>query len=381
MTIFTPTSSDSATGARTGILFLPHGPVETPVFMPVGTAGTVKAVTASTLREMGFRLILGNTYHLYLRPGMEVINTFGGLHRFARWHHNILTDSGGFQIFSLSHMRKISDEGVRFQSHIDGSRHMLTPERVVDIQVTIGSDIQMALDVCTGPEIDRAEARSALETTSLWAARAMKRRQEHGEAYQGHLFPIVQGNFYHDLRKESVERTLELGLPGIALGGLSVGEPFEQFVDTLAATVEHIPPELPRYVMGIGTPKYILAAIEHGIDMFDCVFPTRAGRNGLLFTPYGRINLKNARWAMCRNSPEEHLDSFGGESYSLGYLHHLFKSKEILGSMLASRHNLSFLKSLVDQASQALRDGTFDSFKRTFIDRYSQDRYRTGEGR
>ncbi len=368
--IYQTTSRDAVTGARTGLLTLPHGPVETPVFMPVGTAGTVKAMTAPDIHRIGFRLLLGNTYHLYLRPGVEVLSRFGGLHAFSRWNHNILTDSGGFQIFSLSHMRKITEDGVTFQSHIDGSRHALTPERVVDIQVTIGSDIQMALDVCTGPDIDHAAARAALETTSEWAIRAKRQWTTHRETYRGILFPIVQGNFYHDLRKESVERTVSLDLPGIAIGGLSVGEPFDKFVETLARTMEHIPAELPRYVMGIGTPEYILAAIEHGVDMFDCVFPTRAGRNGLLFTTKGRINLKNARWALDTGVPDPEIDSFGGERYSLGYLHHLFKSGEILGSMLASRHNLAFLHHLVFLSRNAIREGSFSSFKERFLEGY-----------
>ena len=355
-------------------MLLPHGPVDTPAFMPVGTAGTVKAVSHDTLDRMGFRLILGNTYHLFLRPGMETIAAFGGLHAFSTWNHNILTDSGGYQIFSLAPFRKITDEGARFQSHIDGSRHLLTPERAVEIQVTIGSDIQMVLDVCTGPEEDRRGAEAALETTTRWARRARDRwRQAQDEqGYQGHLYGIVQGNFFPDLRTRSVESTLELGLPGIAIGGLSVGETFEQYEETLAHTAAQLPADLPRYVMGIGTPEYILAAIEHGIDLFDCVFPTRAGRTGTLFTTRGRINIKNARFAHRDDPPDPALPSFGGRAYSLGYLRHLFKSNEILGSMLATEHNLRFMKWLTDRAAEAIRADRFPAFKRSVLAEFSE---------
>ncbi len=363
--IFSETSRDGR--ARTGRLELPRGEVVTPVFMPVGTAGTVKAIELSTLHQTGFRLILGNTYHLYLRPGTETLAAFGGLHRFAGWNHNILTDSGGFQVFSLAHMRTVTDEGVRFQSHLDGSTHSLTPESVVDIQTVIGSDIQMALDVCTGPDISREEAQNAMDITHHWAARAVQRWRQHGD-YQGHLFPIVQGNFFPDLRRQSVETLLEHQLPGLAIGGLSVGEPFSLFVDTLAATMEHVPRGVPRYVMGIGTPEYILAAIEHGVDMFDCVFPTRAGRNGTLLTRKGRINIRNARWKREESPPDPDLDSFGGTSYSLGYLHHLFKAREMLGPILATRHNLMFLAWLVEEARRAIGNGTFEAFKRAVLE-------------
>lgn len=371
--IFSISSQDTNSAARTGKLNLPHGMVDTPAFMPVGTAGTVKAVDHDQLHRMGYRLILGNTYHLFLRPGMETINAFGGLHRFSTWTHNILTDSGGYQIFSLAPFRKITDEGATFQSHIDGSRHMLTPERAVDIQVGIGSDIQMVLDVCTGPETSRDEARRALDTTTHWALRARNQwidtRDRTG--YPGSLFGIVQGNFFKDLRTEAVQRTEELDFPGIAIGGLSVGEPFPVFCDLLAHTAPLLPVGKPRYVMGIGTPEYILTAIEHGIDMFDCVFPTRAGRTGTLFTTGGRINIKNARFAHRDDPPDPLIDSFEGRSYSLGYLRHLFKSNEILGSMLATQHNLRFLKWLVDASAAAITDGSFGSFKREFLHRFS----------
>lgn len=371
ISIFTETKRDTATAARAGILSLPHGDVLTPAFMPVGTAGTVKAVRHDTVHRMGYRLILGNTYHLFLRPGIDVLESFGGLHRFSTWRHNILTDSGGYQIFSLAPFRKISDEGARFQSHIDGSRHDLTPERAVDIQRTIGSDIQMVLDVCTGADEGRSAAEEALRVTTLWAERAKSRWNDHrSKGYAGSLFGIVQGNMFPDLRTEAVEKTLSIGFPGIAIGGLSVGETFTQFEEVLGHTAPQIPSDFPRYVMGIGTPEFILSAIENGIDMFDCVFPTRAGRNGTLFTTQGRINIKNSRFAHSDDAPDPVIDSFGGEVYSLGYLRHLFKANEILGPMLATEHNLRFMKWLVDGAREAICAGTFPAFKSDVLTRF-----------
>jgi len=282
---FNVTSGDGASLARTGVMRLPHGEVATPVFMPVGTNGTVKALTVEDLKELNFEIILANTYHLYLRPGMEVMEGAGGLHRFMAWDRNILTDSGGFQVFSLSALRKVDTEGAWFQSHIDGSQHFLSPEKAVEIQCVIGSDIQMQLDVCSGWGSSRTEAEKALALTIEWMGRAKsawEARQEMG--YQGSLFSIVQGNFFPDLRRRSVETCIAADTPGIAIGGLSVGEPHEAFRETLALTAALLPAEKPRYVMGIGTPEYILEAIENGIDMFDCVLPTREGRNGRVYT-------------------------------------------------------------------------------------------------
>jgi len=369
--IFFISSQDDRTDARAGTLRLPHGEVNTPMFMPVGTAGTVKAMRHRTLHSMGYRLILGNTYHLYLRPGIDVIRSFGGLHGFSSWRHNILTDSGGYQIFSLAPFRKITPEGAQFQSHIDGSRHLLTPEGVVDIQRTIGSDIQMALDVCTGADEGRKNAEDALKTTTDWAIRAKRQwLAARDDGYYGHLFGIIQGNFFSDLRTEAVDRTLNIGFPGVAIGGLSVGETYEQYRDILFHTASQIPPEYPRYVMGIGTPEYILTAIEAGIDMFDCVFPTRAGRNGTLFTTQGRINLKNAQWGHDDSPPDPGIDSFGGDHYSLGYLRHLFKAKEILGPMLATEHNLRYMKWLVDESRRAIVEGSFPTFRDSVLQYY-----------
>jgi queuine tRNA-ribosyltransferase len=369
---FTVDDNDATSSARTGTLSLAHGEVETPAFMPVGTVGSVKGIHHDTLVEMGYRLILANTYHLFLRPGMDVMVSAGGLHRFSTWEHNILTDSGGYQIFSLAPFRTISNEGATFRSHIDGSQHTLTPERVVEIQVTIGSDIQMVLDVCTGADEGRKAAEAALATTDLWAGRA--RAQWHlacEKGYHGALFGIVQGNFYPDLRTRSVEQTVSRDFPGIAIGGLSVGETFEQFEAMLAHTAPQIPAELPKYVMGIGTPEYILTAIEHGIDMFDCVFPTRAGRTGTLFTTKGRLNIRNARFAHDDDPIDETLLPPNGRSYSLGYLRHLFKANEMLGPMIATEHNLRFLKWLVDQARAAIHADRFIAFKREFLANFS----------
>lgn len=374
MSIITIRSRDQTTRARTGTLRLPHGTVSTPAFMPVGTAGAVKAVSHDQLHQLGYRLILANTYHLFLRPGMETLASFGGLHRFSSWEHNILTDSGGYQIFSLAPFRKITDQGVTFRSHLDGSTHMLTPERVVDIQCTIGSDIQMVLDVCTGADAPRSEAEEALRTTTLWAQRAYGhwRHRTERSGTPGLLFGIVQGNFFPDLRDRAVQETLELGFPGVALGGLSVGESFETYCKILAHTAPQLPEEKPRYVMGIGTPEYILAAIEQGIDLFDCVFPTRAGRTGTLFTTRGRLNLRNARFSHDDDPPDPEIDSFGGRHYSMGYLRHLNKSNEILGSMLATMHNLRFMKWLVDQSAHAISEGRFAHFRTAFLDRYTE---------
>ncbi|MFW6214889.1 MAG: tRNA guanosine(34) transglycosylase Tgt [Alkalispirochaetaceae bacterium] len=369
---FTVTAEDSTTAARCGTLNLPRGAVETPVFMPVGTAGTVKAIEHRKLEDMGYNLILANTYHLYLRPGMEVIDAFGGIHRFSTWEGNILTDSGGYQVFSLSNIRKIREEGVTFASHIDGSRHTLTPEGVVGIQATLGSNIQMALDVCTGFDVPRQEAEEALHRTHRWAKRAREEwvRKREEEGYQGELFGIVQGNFYEDLRRESVEEICSLDLPGYAIGGLSVGESFETFERFTAFTTPLLPRDKPRYLMGIGTPDYIFTAVEHGVDMFDCVFPTRAGRNGTLFTRDGTLNLRNARFAKVDEPPDATIDSFGGRGYSLGYLRHLIKSGEILGAILATEHNLRFLAELLREIRLSIREGRYAAYKDSFLDRY-----------
>jgi queuine tRNA-ribosyltransferase len=342
--------------------------------MPVGTNGAVKALTVDDLEDIGFEIILSNTYHLYLRPGTEVIAAAGGLHRFMNWNRCILTDSGGFQIFSLAPFRKINTEGAVFQSHIDGSRHILSPEKVVEIQALLGSDIQMVLDICTGWGSSRKDAAGALETTARWLGRAKQRWERLREAgsYQGLLFGIVQGNFYPDLREQSAELTLAADTPGVAIGGLSVGEPPEVFAEYLNLSAALLPPEKPRYVMGIGTPEYILAALAAGIDMFDCVLPTREARNGRVFTRRGRLSLKKAENRLDFQPIDQECGCKVCRNYSRAYLRHLFKTREILCSMLASYHNLYFLHELVQNARLAIAENRFIRFKADFLSRHSE---------
>jgi queuine tRNA-ribosyltransferase len=362
--------TDDSSHARLGSLELPHGRVATPVFMPVGTQGAVKGVDMPTMEALGFNLILSNTYHLYLRPGGKLIRSAGGLHGFTTWPHNFLTDSGGFQIFSLSPLRKILPEGVRFQSHIDGSRHLLTPESVVDVQTDFNSDIQMALDVCTAPGITEKKALEALYTTTAWAKRAkIAWQQKREEGYQGALFGIIQGNFFENLRQRSAMELSELDFPGYALGGLSVGEEFSVFQHFLQFSAPLMPSAKPRYLMGIGTPEYILEAVENGIDMFDCVFPTRVARNGTFFTRNGRLVLKNERY---KSDPRPIEPDSVIKEYSRAYLRHLFKAEEMLGPMLATRHNLGFLKQLMRDIHQSIRENRFASFKRQFLEEYQR---------
>jgi len=351
---------------------LPHGAVSTPVFMPVGTNGAVKALTVEDLKEINFEIILANTYHLYLRPGMEVMAGAGGLHHFMAWDRNILTDSGGFQIFSLSALRKVSSEGAWFQSHIDGSKHFLSPEKAVEIQCVIGSDIQMQLDVCNGWGSARKDSEKALALTIEWMGRAKSAWQAQREqGYQGSLFSIVQGNFFPDLRARSAELCAAADTPGIAIGGLSVGEPPAAFSETLALTAALLPDEKPRYVMGIGTPEYILEAIENGIDMFDCVLPTREGRNGRVYTRNGHFALKKSENALDFMPIDTECTCKVCRQYSRAYLRHLFKTQEILCSMLASYHNLFFLNQLVLDARRAIMENRFSTFKKDFLVKYN----------
>jgi queuine tRNA-ribosyltransferase len=373
MAIFSIRRRDSR--ARTGFLTLPHGTVQTPVFMPVGTNGTVKALSNDDLIEIGFSIILANTYHLYLRPGAGIIAGAGGLPGFTGWTGNFLTDSGGFQIFSLASLRKITVEGAAFRSHIDGSSHMLSPEKAVEIQVMLNSDIQMQLDVCTPFGITEGEAKNALDITAAWLGRAKAAwLREAEKGYQGSLFAIVQGNFYKPLRDESIRTAIEADLPGIAIGGLSVGEPREVFTDYLDYTASLLPEEKPRYVMGIGTPEYILDAIAAGIDMFDCVFPTRTGRNGYVFTSRGPFSLKRAENKGDYGPVDETCACKVCKTYSRSYLRHLFKTREILCSMLASYHNLFFLHDLVRKSGEAVNEGRFLLFRKHFLEQYQHNR-------
>lgn len=368
--IFTLKHQDAFTNARTGTMTLPHGPVRTPAFMPVGTNATVKAMTKDGLAEIGFDIILANTYHLYLRPGVDVLRAAGGLHGFSGWKGNFLTDSGGYQVFSLSDFRKITGEGVKFRSHIDGSSHFLTPESVVGLQAAFNSDIQMQLDVCTGWGTPWKKAKEALVITTDWAKRARKAWLETPEEYEGKLFLIVQGNFYHDLRKESVQSVIDLDPPGIAIGGLSVGEPAEAYSEFLEATAGLLPRDKPRYVMGIGTPDYILDAVRNGIDIFDCVLPTRNARNGSLFTRDGVIAIKKERYASDFGPLDPECGCKVCREYSRSYMRHLYKNDEILSSMLASWHNLAFLHGMMAEIREAIEQDRFEQYRMSFLSRF-----------
>lgn len=369
--IFTQCFKDGLTKARTGFVELPHGRVPTPAFMPVGTNATVKAIGPDALEEIGFPIILANTYHLFLRPGAEIVREAGGLHGFTGWRRNFLTDSGGFQVFSLAPFRKITDEGVKFRSHIDGSSRFLSPEIAVEVQTALNSDIQMQLDVCSPWGAEEKEVRSALRLTTEWARRAKTRwlvAQEEG--YRGQLFGIVQGGFDRGLRERSAEEILSFDLPGIAIGGLSVGEPFEVFADFLKSTATLLPEDKPRYLMGIGTPEYILEAVENGIDLFDCVFPTRTARNGLLFTQKGPISIKKAAYERDFLPIDPLCGCKTCRHYSRAYLRHLYRNKEILYAMLATYHNLFFLNDLVAKIRYNIERGSFAAFKRDFLASY-----------
>jgi queuine tRNA-ribosyltransferase len=335
--------------------------------MPVGTNATVKALRPDELEKIGVKIILSNTYHLYLRPGREVVRAAGGLHRFMAWKGNILTDSGGFQVFSLSPFRRVEDGGVEFRSHVDGSLHKLTPELVVEIQcLDLGSDILMPLDVCTPSGVDRREAELAVTRTSLWATRSRDRWRELG---CGELFGIVQGNFFPDLRRRSAAETVELDLPGYAVGGLSVGEETAVFSETLALTCEMLPADRPRYVMGVGTPEYILDAVGAGADMFDCVYPTRIARNALALTRKGDLNLRLARNRLDGSAIDDECGCYTCRSASRAYLRHLFKAKEILAAVLTTLHNLQFMQDLMVEIRASIREDGFTSFRNSYLER------------
>ncbi len=368
---------DKKSEARTGEIKLCHGTVQTPVFMPVGTNGTVKAIYHEKVKDIGYNLILGNTYHLYLRPGTDVLSTFDGLHKFSNWNDNILTDSGGFQIFSLSKLRKIYDEGIRFQSHIDGSRHEFTPEKVVDIQQCIGSDIAMCLDVCSAPGISWKKARNAMDITHAWAERAILRRDElkdkTGRAFRGNLFGIVQGGFYEDLRKESARTISSMDFPGIAIGGLSVGETKEQYKYFLGLTASEVTKNKPRYVMGIGTVDYMLEAVDNGIDMFDCVLATREARHGTVFTDDGMLNLNKAFNEFDHGPISSGCNCTACRMYSRAYLRHMFKANEMFGGMLATEHNLTYLYHFMERIRKAIEEDRFKQFKEDYLNRFYAD--------
>ncbi|WP_128548178.1 tRNA guanosine(34) transglycosylase Tgt [Larkinella soli] len=372
---FTIHKTDPNSQARTGVLTTDHGPVQTPIFMPVGTAGTVKAVHQRELKEdVGAEIILGNTYHLYLRPGLDVLRKAGGLHRFNGWDRPILTDSGGYQVYSLSNTRKIKEEGVTFKSHIDGSKHVFTPEGVMDIQRTIGADIVMAFDECTPYPCEYGYARESMEMTHRWLRRCIGRfdATEGHYGYRQTLFPIVQGSTYRDLRQQSAEFVAAQEREGNAIGGLAVGEPAEEMYETIALVNRILPSDKPRYLMGVGTPENILEAIALGVDMFDCVMPTRNARHGILFTSQGVINIKNEKWKDDFSPIDEEVGGYASTFYTKAYLRHLIRSEEILAAQIASLHNLTFYLWLIRQARRHIEDGTFIYWKSNMVKKLMQ---------
>lgn len=363
---FDITYSDPRTNARAGVIETAHGVVETPIFMPVGTVGSVKGVHQRELKDdIDAKIILGNTYHLYLRPGMDVLHKAGGLHKFINWDRNILTDSGGFQVFSLAANRKITEQGVTFRSHIDGSKHIFTPENVVDTERMIGSDFMMALDECTPYPCPYEYARKSLDITHKWLARGVKHYKETEPLYgydQAYL-PIVQGSVYKDLRKESAEFIASQEMQANAIGGLSVGEPAEMMYEMIEVVNDILPKDKPRYLMGVGTPANIIEGVARGIDMFDCVMPTRNGRNGMLFTSEGTINIKNEKWKYDFSELDPNGTSYVDHYYTKAYLRHLVVSNERLAAQIASIHNLAFYLALVKEIRRRIIDGTFADWK------------------
>lgn len=367
-------AKDALSKARAGVLETPHGKIQTPIFMPVGTIGSVKTVTQQDLKEdVKAQIILGNTYHLYLRPGTQILEQAGGLHQFMNWDRPILTDSGGYQVYSLSKNRKINPEGVVFKSHIDGSKHTFTPENVMDIQRSIGADIIMAFDECPPYPCDKTYARESLHITNQWLDRCFKRLDETTPLY-GHqqaLFPIVQGSIFPDLRKESAEYIANKGAFGNAIGGLSVGEPHEMMYEMTDLVCSILPADKPRYLMGVGTPANILECIALGVDMFDCVMPTRNARNGMLFTWNGTMNMKNKKWEKDFTPLDESGDSYVDSYYTKAYVRHLFAANEILALQIASIHNLNFYLRLVEKAREKIIEGTFAAWKDETVKRLS----------
>lgn len=364
--------TDSKTNARAGLITTDHGQIETPIFMPVGTLGSVKGVHLNELKEdIQAQIILGNTYHLYLRPGLEVIEKAGGLHRFNGFDRPMLTDSGGFQVFSLSGIRKMKEEGVEFRSHIDGSKHLFTPERVMDIERTIGADIMMAFDECTPGDADYQYAKKSMELTHRWLDRCLTRfnETEPKYGYKQALFPIVQGCVYPDLRKRSAEFIASKNAEGNAIGGLAVGEPTEKMYEMIEVVNEILPKDKPRYLMGVGTPVNLLEGIERGVDMFDCVMPTRNGRNGQIFTSEGTINLRNKKWENDFSLLDENGVCFVDKQYTKAYVHHLTVCKEMMAAQIASLHNVAFYLWLVGEARKHILEGDFPQWKAQMVEK------------
>ena len=367
---FTLQHQDKYSNARAGVITTDHGQIKTPIFMPVGTCGSVKGVHFRELEEqVKAQIILGNTYHLYLRPGLDILNKAGGLHKFNGWNKPILTDSGGFQVFSLTGIRKIREEGCEFRSHIDGSKHFFTPENVMDTQRIIGADIMMAFDECPPGQSDYQYAKNSLKLTQRWLDRCIKRFSETEPLYGYHqsLFPIVQGCTFKALRRDAAKHVADKDAEGNAIGGLAVGEPAEVMYEMIEVVNEILPENKPRYLMGVGTPQNILEAIERGVDMFDCVMPTRNGRNAMLFTYEGTMNMRNKKWES-DFTPIDPTGCYVDQIYSKAYLHHLFKAKELLAMQIASIHNLAFYLRLVTDAREHIEKGDFASWKRSVID-------------
>ena len=357
---------DKNSGARRGVVHTPHGDIQTPVFMPVGTQATVKAMTPEELKEIEAQIILSNTYHLYLRPGNKLVKEAGGLHEFMRWNRPILTDSGGFQVFSLGPLRKITEEGVEFKSYLDGSKHFLSPEAVMEIENDLGADIIMAFDECCPYPSTYEYTKNSMERTTRWAKRC---KEAHSRNDQG-LFGIIQGGFYKDLRKESVEQLTKLDFPGYAIGGISVGEPKEEFLDILKYTAPLMPENKPRYLMGVGSPDYLVEAALAGIDMCDCVLPTRIARNGTAMTWQGKKVIRNASYARDFTTLDEECDCYACKNYTKAYIHHLIKNKEILGVRLLSIHNLRFLTKLMERVRIEIEHDNLLNFKNEFFKKY-----------
>jgi len=368
-------ATDSNSNARAGLISTSHGEIQTPIFMPVGTLGSVKGIHQHELADdIHAQIILGNTYHLYLRPGTEVLHKAGGLHRFMGWDRPILTDSGGFQVFSLAQNRKLKEDGAHFRSHIDGSKHIFTPEKTVDIQRIIGSDIMMALDECTPGTADYSYARKSLDLTLNWLDRGWKHfcNTEPLYGYGQAFFPIVQGCTYPDLRRESACRVAELGAEGNAIGGLAVGEPAEVMYEMINVVNEILPSDRPRYLMGVGTPANILEAIDRGVDMMDCVMPTRNGRNGLIFTPEGTMNMRNKKWETDFNPIWEDSDCYVDRVYTRAYLRHLFIAQELLAMQIASIHNLHFYLWLAGESRKHIIAGDFHQWKNNMVEKLTR---------
>lgn len=360
-------TKDKKTKARRGEITTPHGVIQTPVFMPVGTAASVKAMRPEEVEGLGAEIILSNAYHLYLRPGHELVREAGGLHKFMNWNKPILTDSGGFQVFSLGDMRKITEEGVHFRSYIDGSKHFISPEKSIEIQNALGSDIIMAFDECAPYPADRKYITASMERTLRWLERC---KEAHKDTDRQSLFGIVQGGMYKDLRKISAEATVKLDLPGYAIGGLSVGEPRELMCEILDDCVDHLPEDKPRYLMGVGTPDYLFEAVERGIDMFDCVIPTRLARHGAAFTSLGQVQIKNAKYERDFTPLDPECDCYTCRNYSRAYLRHLYTSNEIMSSMLLSHHNLHFLVNTAKKMQKAIEEERFSEYKEEFYRKY-----------